>query len=299
MTATATAILIDGSHLIYRSASVFHAFSTSNGYPTGTLFGVMRAIEHLKKTWPAATIIFVLDGSPANRRQLSPTYKANRTSNSDVYHCLTDNSLQNLLAAAGINTSHHPDYECDDLIAMWAEVNTNDNISTIIYSGDDDFCQLANPTTKIYKPHPNRLLTEADVFLEWNVHPKSLPLYRSFTGDSSDSIEGIPRINRDLLQLSVRDNTIPAQFYDDQPIFETFFPEKWQQVIRAFRPQCEINFRLTKLPWDTLPSIPLTKNTLNPQELEAIFKHLEFNSMLKKMDSLISLLSGATLRKLW
>jgi hypothetical protein len=87
---TMVTVLVDTSHLLYRSHHTFNKFSTSSGMSTGVHFGVMRTIEHIHKSYPGCVIIFALDGHPVGRKELYPLYKANRTgqpqSHGDIIH---------------------------------------------------------------------------------------------------------------------------------------------------------------------------------------------------------------------
>jgi hypothetical protein len=298
-------VLVDTSHLLYRSHHTFNKFSTSSGMSTGVHFGVMRTIEHIHKSYPGCVIIFALDGHPVGRKELYPLYKANRTgqpqSHGDIIHDFgVTVDIKELVKACGCAVAQHTQFESDDLIAMLA---TNATIhipfadKVIIYSGDDDFCQLAAPWVDIWKPpagktHPERIVTEKDVLKEWGVEAKSLALLRSFMGDSGDNIPGIPRCPRARLIPSVQGKSTPAHFYDGDGL--AYFNPEWKAKLASFRAQCEINFRLCRLPWEQLPTVPLDfdKCGLSLSNLETIFQKLEFTSYLRKLGEVGELLKG-------
>lgn len=298
-------VLVDASHLFHRSWNVFKTLKTKTGLHTGVPFGVIRTLIAIKKKFQDSSIIFALDGSPRLRRELSPTYKASRTPNDDVYESKAMALTKEMLLAAGCVISHDPDFECDDIIAMLTESPGYEKI--YIYSGDDDFCQLATESIIIWKPgisssldktkQKDRFLLPLEVFSEWGVVPRSLALYRSFVGDSSDEIKGLPRIPRGPLQAAIAGKSTPAEFYE--PIISgrdafLYFTQEWRERLAVFRPQCELNYRITKLPFSRLEYIPCEFTDVQSDVLKNVFVTLEFNSMLKKFDEVVSLLSPKT-----
>lgn len=296
-------ILIDTSHLLYRSWHTFKTFKNSNEEPTGLHFGIMRAIEHLCKEWPNAHLVFVFDGNCHQRRAIDPTYKGNRKdqpeSHGDIIHEFgVRQDVSELIRACGCSIVTHSDYECDDLIAMLAKKPEFygipfDNI--LVYSGDDDFCQLVTDKVGVLKPpagktQPERVMNYAQVMKEWDVEPCSLPLFRSFTGDSGDNIPGIPRIPRARLTLAVKDKVSPDDFYNGDGV--AYFPPDWVTKIQAYRERVYLNYRLTRLPFDYAPSLVFGFDGfgLNIGKLESLLRRLEFSSFLKKIGYLEELL---------
>lgn len=301
-------ILVDTSHLLYRCHHTFQKFTNKAGEPTGIHFGVMRALEHLKKSHPNAIVVFAYDGSPWLRKEVYPDYKGNRTgepeSHADIIHDFGIRmDITEMVKAAGCAVVHHTDYESDDLIAMMALARNSYlpqvDGDTFIYSGDDDFCQLVRTSTFVIKPpagktHPERMVGLSDVRKEWGVEPESLALLRSFYGDSGDNIKGLPRIGRDRLISAVQGKETPEQFYEGDSL--AYFNPEWKNKLTAFRGQCEINYRLCRLPWDYLQTLPLVFNEhgLDMSKLQAIFEKYEFSSYLKKMGFLNELLGSTS-----
>lgn len=305
-------VLVDTSHLLYRSAHTFKALENKRGEPTGIHFGVMRSIEHLKKVCPNSFIIFCLDGTGRFRKEFYSGYKAQRagspSSHSDIVHEFGIRmDVMDLVKAAGCAIVHHIDHECDDLIAMLAlapddYLPVDKNSQIIIYSGDDDFCQLVTERVSVLKPpptkqHVERWMNVTQVYKEWGVYPTSMALYRSFLGDDGDNIPRLPRIPRDRLQLAVEGKTNPIQFYDGDGL--AWFQPVWQSKLTAFRAQCEINYRLTRLPWTFEDRIPIEylECGLDIGKLQSLLNRLEFTSILKKIGAIEELLRPTSYAK--
>lgn len=298
-------ILIDTSHLMYRSHHTFRGLENANHQPTGIFFGVMRAIEHLAKTVPDAFLVFTLDGKCDKRKRLYPGYKEGRgavESYADIIHEFgVKMDLCELIRAAGCAVVSHVEYEADDIIAMLAlkpELYLKRiPISRVIYSGDDDFCQLVDTHIRVLKPPasktiPERWMNVAQVYKEWGIAPSSLALYRSFVGDTGDRIPGLPRIPRAQLQEAVEGKQTPSDFYDGDGL--AYFNPTWKHRLSEFREQCETNYKLTRLPWDFPPSLAIEYDEYNGCDigkLSTLFEKLEFSSFQKKIGFLQELLT--------
>jgi DNA polymerase-1 len=305
-------VLVDTSHLLYRSWHTFKQLTNKAGEPTGIHFGVMRSIEHLKRASPNTFIVFVLDGVPAQRIRLYPDYKGNRNnepmSHGDIIHDFgVRMDITDLVKSSGCAVMRHPEYEADDVIGMLAlapekYLPWNETSHVFIYSGDDDFCQLIRPNVTVWKPPasktiPERFVLREDVIKEWGVEPEQLPLYRSFLGDVGDNIPRIPRINRLRLQQALRGKTLPDQFYDGDGL--AYFQLDWHRKLTEFRPQLETNYQLTRLPWafeDHLP-IDFFDCGLDIGKLRSHLQKLEFSSILAKIGALEELLGPTSYAK--
>lgn len=297
-------ILIDGMHLLYRQWHTFSKFSNSKGYPTGVVFGVMRTLEMMRKRYPSHEIFYVKDGSPAKRKNLLGDYKQGRgETTAEVYLDTTHFDVDCLILALGLSIVFHPDYEADDSIAVCAQsVSHLEPVEVLIYSGDDDFSQLCtqNPQHRvsIWKPKVGKgvddIFTYDTVKTLWGVPPEQLPLYRSIEGDVSDKIKGLPRVPRKALQEAVAKEGAknPQEFYDSTLSLAYFTPE-WRQRLLEFRPQCELNYRITKLPFEPFtPSVQ--RGMASPIQLKQLFEKLEFKSYLAKFDQIVTLFSGVS-----
>jgi len=306
------AILVDTSHLLYRSHHTFTKIATKAGEPTGIHFGVMRTIEHLKKRFPDAFIVFCLDGYPHARKEFYPEYKANRSeqpqNHADIIHDFgVTIDIKELVKAAGCAVAHNTNYESDDIIAMIALTRASGTYippveDVYVYSGDDDFNQLVRGGVTLWKPPagsakrggavPERMVQQTDVLREWGVDPESMPLLRSFYGDSGDNIKGLPRVPRDRTQMAVMGKETPEQFYEGDGL--AYYNPEWRQKLLDFRNQCNRNYRVTRLPWDFAAPEHLPVDFdwcgLNISKLVSILEKLEFSSFLKKIGSLEELL---------
>ena len=79
-------ILIDGSSYLYRAFYVpqLKRMQTSDGQPTGAVFGIINMIKSLMTEYPDSNIVAIFDAKGKNfRHELYQDYKANRPSMPD------------------------------------------------------------------------------------------------------------------------------------------------------------------------------------------------------------------------
>jgi 5'-3' exonuclease len=276
-------------------------------------FGCFRTLESIKRRNPQAPIVWVRDGHCGRRRELSPGYKASRGEHHDpdVYNTEAQQDIFDLVLASGCWLAYHPDHECDDLIANLCYddriiVNPVDYRTRIyILSGDHDFHQLASSNgspldrlkkdVRIWKPGKDeKIISSAEVYAEWGVEPTSLALYRSIVGDVSDEIKGLARVPREPLRQAVASAQSVSDFYEGDGL--AYFTPEWKQRLLDFRSQCEMNYRLTALPWEYIRT-PLTATGVQGIGLHRLFSKLEFNSYLRKFDETLNLFSQGVMHE--
>lgn len=130
-------------------------------------------------------VICVWDGPNGNRkrREIYPEYKMGRKApDTGIYNGfhLTQQTL-NHSKAIQIKV---PDYEADDVIAYLARRYAKAGEFVAIYSSDYDMMQLVGE-------YPKNIVCGASS--KNGVNPKHVRLFKTWVGDSSDKIPGVPR----------------------------------------------------------------------------------------------------------
>lgn len=193
-------ILIDTSWVLHRS---FHAYSlsvTHDGveYPTGHVYGAIRAVKSLMEKYPQADIFLCKDSRPYRKIEAFPDYKADRGDKKFNLHKAYDHVACLLSRKSRCFSTFLDGYEADDVIAFWAK---NSKEEVIIFSGDDDLLQVVGGRVRIgrkFEPS-GRLVLLTDVYchLRHGVGPDSLAFYKVIVGES-DNIRGIPSFPREM-----------------------------------------------------------------------------------------------------
>lgn len=182
-------ILIDGSSYLFRAYHALPPLVSSEGIPTGAIFGVLNMIKKLEKDYPDTKIIVVFDPKGGSfREELYPEYKASRdeTPNDLVVQIPI---LQDIIVSMGLPLLVMPGYEADDVIATLVAMANEHNI--LISTLDKDLAQLVGEKVHIINTMHNKLLTPEKVFEKFQVHPHQIRDYLALVGDRSDNVPGI------------------------------------------------------------------------------------------------------------
>lgn len=198
-------LFLDAASLWYRS---YHAVPSSvtapDGRRSGALRGFFDGISTLWHRFSPTGLVCCLEGNwrPQWRVDLVNSYKAQRTAedgSEDSPEGLDEQvaAIEQLLAAWGLATAAHPEYEADDVLATLA-VRANDDVA--IATGDRDLFQLVDDHYGISVIYMGGGLAKAKRFDEAAVMEKyGIPpsLYRDFAvlrGDASDGLPGVTGI---------------------------------------------------------------------------------------------------------
>lgn len=133
-------------------------------------------------------VICIWDGPNGSdkRREIFPGYKVGRTpADTGIYNGfhLTQKTL-NHTKAVQIKV---PGYEADDVIAYLARRYASKGQLVAIYSNDGDMVQLVGE-------YPKHIIAAAKP----KVDPRWIRLFKTWVGDSSDKIPGVPRFGISL-----------------------------------------------------------------------------------------------------
>jgi DNA polymerase-1 len=109
-------------------------------------------------------------------------------------------TIRTLVEKLGISKLEMEGYEADDLIGTLADKAREDNIETVIISGDKDILQLVNDSTTVLVNRKGiSEIEEMDrekVFDQWGVWPEKIIDLFALMGDKSDNVPGVKGIGQ-------------------------------------------------------------------------------------------------------
>jgi len=220
-------ILIDGMNLFLRNFNLNPSIN-SQGEHVGGMLGFLRSLASLNKKFNPTRLIVVFDGKNGNskRRAIQQEYKGERNlvkTLNRVHDMETEEDvkerleyqlkrLPSYLLYFPIQVIVKENYEADDLIYHATNfLSQKEECEKItIVSSDKDFLQLtSDKKVDIWSPINKKIYNYTkrhEKFLD--ILPENLSLYRSFLGDSSDSIQGIKGIGpKTVMKLFPEMNT--------------------------------------------------------------------------------------------
>ena len=289
MSDTRKLVLIDAYSLLFRAYFSSRALSTSDGRPTGALFGLSNMLFTLIRNEKPDAIIVCWDAHQrTHRKQAFEDYKAHRP-DTDADLKAQMFPARDLVAAFGVQSAELGGYEADDLIGTLAERGLRDGYEVEIITGDSDQLQLVKPgiTVQITQKGVTdvKRYDRETVIERYGVPPERIPDWKGLVGDASDNIPGVPGIgDKTATALLQKFETVDGILEH----LEEVTPPRIKTILETHREKaifsrdlativCDAPFEDPILPYDPTPEVW--------SGLRAAFADLEFKSLLRYIPS--------------
>jgi DNA polymerase-1 len=283
-------VLFDGNALIHRA---FHALPPLTVHKTGETVGavygfalmLLKVINELKPTHYA--IAFDMKG-PTFRHKMFDQYKAQRPPTPDELVGQLGRVRQ-LVEAFHIPVFELEGYEADDLLGTLSQQASNQDIDTIIVTGDADTMQLVSPRVKVLYPKPRgsfsntMLYDEAAVNAKYGVKPEQIADLKGLVGDPSDNIPGVSGIGEKTAVKLIQQFGSIEQIYEH---IDQVTPAKLQTILQE-------NEAIARQSKELATIVTRTPVSLNPEDCQVsqydrqrvteLLRELEFASLLPKL----------------
>jgi DNA polymerase-1 len=275
-------ILVDGSSYLFRAFHALPPLTNSKGQPTGAIYGVINMLNKLVDEYKPEHVAVVFDAKGKTfRNDLYKDYKANRPPMPDDLRSQIE-PLHELVEALGFPIIVVPDVEADDVIGTYARQATEENIHTLISTGDKDLAQLVNPHVTLINTMNNLVMDEAGVMEKFDVPPSAIIDYLALMGDTSDNIPGVPKVGpktaaKWLKQYESLDNLIA---HADE------IKGKVGESLRDNLEQLPLSRELTTIKCDVDLDCAIDDLSMRePQldKLEQIYTEMEFKTWLSRL----------------
>ena len=289
-------IVIDGNAIFHRAYHSMPPFKTSKGEVTNAIYGFLRMLFDLLKREKPDYIAIAWDrAAPTFRHEEYKEYKATRSAPpDDLYPQLP--RLKQILETMHISSFEMDGFEADDLIGtLTYQAEKQPDLHTIILTGDRDALQLVSEKTEVMTPLSGvakvKMYTPEEVTKTYGVSPQQIIDYKALCGDTSDNIPGIPGIGpkqaSTLLQkygtfeniyqhLNELSSSQQKKFQDGQQL------GKMSKKLATIHREVPITLTPEKLALD-----------IDFPKLTRLFEELEFNSLLRKLEELETVLQPA------
>ncbi len=235
-------VLFDGNAIVHRA---YHAFQTSRspvrltvsktGEVVSAVYGftqmLLKTINDLKPTHYA--IAFDKKG-PTFRHQLFDQYKAHRPPAPPELISQLDRVKQ-MVEAFRIPIFELDGYEADDILGTLSHQASQQDVDTIIVTGDTDTMQLVSPNVKVLYPKAGRSFSDTTLYDEsavnsrYGVNPEQIADFKGLVGDPSDNIPGVPGVGEKTAAKLLQQFGTVENIYDR---IDEVTPPKLQETMR-------------------------------------------------------------------
>lgn len=199
-------MILDTASLYYRSFYGLPSTMTApDGHPHNAIRGLLQTIERLRERFDPTTLIAAWDTDwrPDWRVELLPSYKTHRladptTDDEDEPDELGPQigAIHQILSAWGIPVVGVEGFEADDVAGTLAYLARKIQLHTIVVTGDRDFVQLIDDTTRVLMTVKGGmdawpLLDVAAAQERFGVSPTQYLDVAALRGDPSDGLPGV------------------------------------------------------------------------------------------------------------
>jgi len=291
-------VLFDGNAIVHRA---FHAFETTTpltvsktGEVVSAVYGfalmLLKVINELKPTHFA---IAFDKAAPTFRHQLFDQYKAQRPRTPDELVGQLGR-VRELVEAFHIPIFELDGYEADDVLGTLSHQASQQDIETIIVTGDADAMQLVSPRVKVLYPKPGRtfsdtmLYDEAAVSQKYGIKPEQIADFKALKGDPSDNIPGVPGIGDKTATKLIQQFGSVDQIYEH---IDEVTPPKLRNTLQENEAIARQSKELATIVTQTPVSLSLDDCRVSQYDrhrVAELFRELEFMSLLPKLPEIES-----------
>ena len=198
-------LVIDALNMYFRAYIVDPSLS-ANGQPIGGLKGFLKSLQKLMRDTNPDKVIICWDGPGGSqkRKSMVKSYKDGRKPirlNRSIRNLSESEEVENkiwqqtrlveYLNNTPIIQLMFEAIEADDIISAVVQHHTLRGWQKVIVSTDQDFYQLCDDETVIFRPVQKEILNKKRVIEKYGIHPTNFALARAIAGDKSDNLSGV------------------------------------------------------------------------------------------------------------
>ena len=282
-------ILVDGNNLLFRSyyatAYTGNIMKNSKGFPTNGLFGFVNMMNKIINEENPEFLLVAFDIGKTFRHEKYDNYKGGRSDTPDDLKRQFPVAKE-ILTAMNVKYLEVPSYEADDIIGTLARmIDESDEYEGLIVSSDKDLLQLISDKVQVkLLKTKDHIMMNKDTFKEnYGIDPIRMIDLKGLMGDSSDNIPGVKGIGeKTAIKLLKEYDTIENLYKNLNNLKGATYNKLIEGEESAYQSK-ELATIYKEVPIDiTFADIKFNNNPT--PELINLFKELEFNNFLQKLD---------------
>ncbi|MFQ6094132.1 MAG: DNA polymerase, partial [bacterium] len=282
-------ILVDGSALAYRSYFAFirNPLISTKGEDTSAVFGFTNAVMRLLKQERPDYMAVIFDApGPTFRHEQFAEYKATRQKMPPEMRDQIPR-IKEVIEALRLPILEVEGYEADDVMGTLARKAKEQEVETILVTGDKDFLQLVDDDIKVLHPHKGgkevEVIDAKGVKERYGVGPDKVVDILGLMGDASDNVPGVPGIGEKTAVELIRKYGSLEQVLEHA---EEIPRKNIRRNLLENPDQAHLSKQLVTIDTAVPLKVDLGKLGLKGWDLErlsALFKDLEFTKLLEEI----------------
>lgn len=291
-------VLLDAHAIIHRAYHALPEFASSNGEPTGALYGLstmlMKIIVDLKPDYIVACYDLP---DKTFRHEAYKDYKAGRVKTEDTLVAQLISSRR-VFEAFEIPCIDSKGFEADDILGTIVEILKKEKIDIVIASGDMDTMQLIDgKKVQVYTLkkgiQDTIIYDETAVVARFNFKPELLPDYKGLRGDPSDNIIGIKGIGEKTAEILISkfgtiENIYKVLKKKPEQIKEAGITDRIIKLLQEGEEEALFSKTLATIRRDAPIEFKIPEQTflekVDGKKVEGLFRELEFRSLVMRAE---------------
>lgn len=280
-------ILIDGNSIANRAFYAMPPLTNSAGLHTNAVFGFTTMLLRLLEEEKPTHVLVAFDaGKVVFRHEGYTEYKGGRAKTppelSEQFPVMKD-----LLKAFGISQFELSGYEADDIIGTLTRMADEQNVQTLVVTGDKDMLQLAsdNVTIAITRKGISEVeqFSPAAIDEKYGLKPMQIIDLKGLMGDASDNIPGIPGVGeKTALKMLHEFGSVEEVLANTDSL-----KGKMKEKVETHKDDAIMSKKLATI----FREVPLEHGVddirydgYQPAVLADAFRKLEFKSLIERLD---------------
>jgi len=280
-------MLIDGNSIAYRAFFALPPLTNSAGQHTNAVFGFTTILLKLIEEEKPTHIMVAFDaGKTTFRHEGYAEYKAGREKTppelSGQFPLLKD-----LLTAFGVARYELEGYEADDIIGTLTRLADEQDIPTLVVSGDKDMLQLASERVTVALTRKG--VSEVERYdppaiqERYGLSPLQIIDLKGLMGDASDNIPGIPGVGeKTALKLLHEHGSVEAVLAASETL-KGKLKERVETHQEDARKSKELATIYREVPLERGPE-GMKYDGYDPATLAGALRKLEFRSLIERLE---------------
>jgi DNA polymerase-1 len=257
---------------------------TSGGLSTEAVYIFNNMVRKLARQYSPPYLAAVFESAePGHRVEEYAEYKANRPqAPPDLVEQIP--YVRRVLEAMRIPVLEYPGFEADDVIGAIARRGEREGLEVVIVSSDKDMMQLVTDRVSMLNPaKDDEWYDPGKVKAFLGVRPEQVVDLLALKGDAVDNIPGAPGIgDKGARELIERFGGVEAAIERAAEVERRTYRESLQNNAGQIRMSRRLATIATDVPIEfTMESVKAQPP--DPAALKAVYKELEFHSLLKEL----------------